>query len=109
MACALYPTAASRFPHDVPGARRNYPPRTATGRMPCAPTTNRGTARARSWLVPARSIIVSIFGPSNAGKSQLAKAVAVAVGEHRCARIPTDYFQNLPDEPDPNSPGALTY
>ena len=54
-------------------------------------------------------IIVSIFGPSNAGKSQLAKAVAVAVGEHRCARIPTDYFLNLPEEPDPNSPGALTY
>ena len=57
----------------------------------------------------ATPIIVSICGPSNAGKSQLAKAVAAAVGEHTCARIPTDYFLRFPDAPEPSSPAPLTY
>ena len=70
---------------------------------------NRSTVRTRSTFVPARPIIVSICGPSNAGKSQLAKAVAVAVGEHCCARIPTDYFLNLPSAPGPCTPTPITY
>jgi hypothetical protein len=53
-----------------------------------------------------RPAVVSICDPSNAGKSQLAKAVVAAVGEHRCARIPTDYFLLFPP-PQPEAPAPL--
>lgn len=56
-----------------------------------------------------RPVIVSICGPSNSGKSQLAKAVAVAIGEHRCSRIPTDYFMDLPGAPGTDPPGLPAY
>lgn len=37
-------------------------------------------------------LIVSICGPSNAGKSQLAKALATELGDDVAARVPADYF-----------------
>lgn len=37
-------------------------------------------------------LVVSICGPSNAGKSQLAKATAVLLGETVASRVPVDYF-----------------
>lgn len=37
-------------------------------------------------------LVVSICGPSNAGKSQLAKAVVQELGDEVAARIPVDYF-----------------
>ena len=39
-----------------------------------------------------RSSVVTIYGPAGAGKSQVAKAVAAALGEEVAARVPTDYF-----------------
>jgi uridine kinase len=37
-------------------------------------------------------LIVSIVGPSNAGKSQLARHVSALAGANEVCRVPTDYF-----------------
>ena len=37
-------------------------------------------------------LIVSIIGPSNGGKSQLARHVAALAGANEVCRVPTDYF-----------------
>lgn len=55
-----------------------------------------------------RPTIVSIYGPSGSGKSQLAKAVSKAIGDDRCTRIPTDYFAHFPAAASPDSSGLLT-
>lgn len=55
-----------------------------------------------------RSTIVSIYGPTGSGKSQLAKAVSRAVGEDRCTRIPTDYFANFPAAASTDVSGLMT-
>lgn len=44
-------------------------------------------------------LVVSICGPSNAGKSQLAKATAATLGEEVASRVPVDYFF-VPRGPD---------
>jgi hypothetical protein len=44
-------------------------------------------------------IVVSVYGPAGAGKSQLAKALSERLGSDRCARVPTDYFLIPADEP----------
>ncbi|HEV2074446.1 MAG TPA: hypothetical protein VGR29_12485 [Thermomicrobiales bacterium] len=38
------------------------------------------------------AIVVSLCGPSNAGKSQLAKATVAALGSEVASRVPVDYF-----------------
>ena len=55
-----------------------------------------------------RSTIVSIYGPTGSGKSQLAKAVSIAVDEDRCTRIPTDYFANFAAAASTDASGLLT-
>jgi uridine kinase len=37
-------------------------------------------------------MVISICGACGAGKSQLTKTVVTALGEDKCARVPTDYF-----------------
>lgn len=54
--------------------------------------------------MPVTPMIISICGPSGSGKSLLAKAVAATLGPDRWARIPTDYFLFLPDQPSPGPP-----
>lgn len=44
-------------------------------------------------------LVVSICGPSNAGKSQLAKATAAGLGDAVASRVPVDYFF-IPRKPD---------
>ena len=54
--------------------------------------------------------IVSIYGPSGSGKSQLANALVARLGDRCSARAPTDYFL-MPDHEFPERVGdrALTY
>ncbi len=50
------------------------------------------TAHELGQPVIGRPYVVSIVGPSAAGKSQLARRTATELGEEVASRIPTDYF-----------------